>query len=99
MPFRSSTVDAVTRLMPRLIGRLRRISGLRPLPSDANWVLCRLERDDITAPELAAQLRRRFIIVPPCIDERHFTLGLRVPIETDRFIKAAREILMPKAKN
>ena len=98
MPFRSSTVDAVTRLMPRLIGRLRRISGLRPLPSDANWVLCRLERDDITAPELAAQLRRRFIIVPPCIDERHFTLGLRVPIETDRFIKAAREILMPKTK-
>ena len=66
-----------------------RMSGIKP---------GRLERDDITAPELAAQLRRRSILIPPCIDERHFTLGLRVPIETDRFIKAAREILMPRTK-
>lgn len=96
MPFRSSTVDVVRRLMPRLIGRLRRISGLRPLPSDANWVLCRLEPGGITAEELAGQLRERSILISPCIDKQHFTLGLRVPNETDRFIKAAREILMPR---
>ncbi|MGI6074991.1 MAG: aminotransferase class I/II-fold pyridoxal phosphate-dependent enzyme [Pyramidobacter sp.] len=94
--FRGQTVECVTRLMPRLVGRLRRISGLKPLPHDANWVLCCLERDDWDAGALAAQLKKRGIVIHPCIDGRCFPLGLRVPIETDRFIKATREFLMPK---
>lgn len=94
--FRGQTVECVTHLMPRLVGRLRRISGLKPLPHDANWVLCRLERDGWNAVSLAEQLKNCGILIHPCIDGCCFTLGLRAPIETDRFIKAAREILMPK---
>jgi histidinol-phosphate/aromatic aminotransferase/cobyric acid decarboxylase-like protein len=96
--FRGQTVECVSHLMSLLAGRLRRISGLKPLPHDANWVLCCLERDDYDAAALSAQLKRRGILIHPCIDRRCFTLGLRPPIETDRFIKAAREILMQKTK-
>jgi threonine-phosphate decarboxylase len=96
--FRGQTVECVTHLMSRLVGRLRRISGLKPLPHDANWVLCCLERQDCDAAALSEQLKRKDILIHPCIDSRCFTLGLRVPIETDRFIKAAREILMQKTK-
>ena len=46
--------------------------------------------------DLAEQLKNCGILIHPCIDGCCFTLGLRAPIETDRFIKAAREILMPK---
>ncbi len=96
--FRSQTVECVTHLMPRLIGRLNRISGLRPLTRDANWVLCHLQRDDWTVAQFAAALKDRDILISPCIDGSYFTLALRKPIETDKFIKAAREILMPKKK-
>ena len=96
--FRGQTVECVTHLMSRLVGRLRRISGLKPLPHDANWVLCCLERQDCDAAALSEQLKRKDILIHPCIDSRCFTLGLRVPIETDRFIKAARKILMQKTK-
>ncbi len=96
--FRALTVECVTHLMPRLVGRLNRVSGLRPLSRDANWILCRLERPDCSAAEFAAALKERGIIIHPCLDGSYFTLGLRIPIETDRFIKAAREILMPKRK-
>ncbi len=97
--FRAQTVEYVTHLMPRLIGRLNRISGLRPLTRDANWVLCHLQRDDWTVEQLAAALKDHDILISPCIDGSYFTLALRKPIETDRFVKAAREILMPKKKD
>ena len=92
--FRTETVDCITELRNRLIARLRRISGLRPLPGDANWVLCALERDDLTVADLAALLYRRGFIIEPCIDGRYFTLALRPTQDLDRFIRVAREILM-----
>ena len=91
---RTETVDCITELRNRLIARLRRISGLRPLPGDANWVLCALERDDLTVADLAALLYRRGFIIEPCIDGRYFTLALRPTQDLDRFIRVAREILM-----
>ena len=96
MGFRGDTVDCISDLRNKLIGRLRRISGLRPLPSDANWVLCSLERDDVTVPDLVSQLNRRGIIIEPCVDGAHFALALRPMTDLERFIRAAREILMPK---
>ncbi len=94
--FRSETVDCVSELRERLIARLRRVAGLRPLPSDANWVLCRLERGDMTADDLAALLRRRGVFVGVLADGRHFYAAVRAPAETDRLVRALREILMPK---
>ena len=97
MPFRAATVDCVRRLMPRFVGRLRHISGMRTLPTDANWVMCRLENPAVAgAAEFARLLEPQGMTVEPCADGHHFTLALKIPIETDRFIKAARAILMPK---
>ena len=92
--FRTETVDCVTELRNRLIARLRRISGLRPLPSDACWVLCTLERDDLTVYDLASLLHRRGILIEPCMDGAYFTLALRPLPDLERFIRAARDILM-----
>jgi len=94
--FRSDTIDSVAELRNKFVGRLRRVSGLRPFPSDANWVLCSFERNDMTLRELADQLRRRWIIVEPCIDDAHVALPLRPAADVDRFIRTVREILMPK---
>ncbi len=96
--FRAQTVEYVTHLIQLLIGRLNRISGLRPITHDANWILCHLQRDDWTVTEFAAALKDRDILISPCIDGSYFTLAVRKPIETDKFVKAAREILMPKKK-
>jgi threonine-phosphate decarboxylase len=96
MPFRTQTTDFITNLMPKFIARLRRISGLKTFPTDANWVLCRLERGDITAAEFAQKLRERGIVIKTCVDGSYFTLSLKKAADTDRFIKSAREILMPK---
>lgn len=94
--FRTQTVDCVTELRNKLIARLRRISGLHPLPSEASWVLCALERDDVTVADLAALLYRRGILINPCVDGAYFTLALRPMPDLERFIRVAREILMPK---
>ncbi len=94
--FRADSVDCVIQIRQRLAARLRRVAGLRPLPADADWVLCRLERDDMTANDLALHLRRRAVIVEPLDDGRHFPLALRAEEENDRFVRAVREILMPK---
>ena len=86
--------NCVSELRNKLIARLRRISGLRPLPSDACWVLCTLERDDLSVPDLASLLYRRGILIEPCMDGAYFTLALRPLPDLERFIRAARDILM-----
>ena len=95
-PFRTATVDCVTRLMPRFLGRLRRISGIHPFPTDANWVLCHIESPIADAVTLTQRLAMHGITIATCADKEHFTLALKVPIETDKFIKTTRKILMPK---
>ncbi|MDY3868966.1 MAG: hypothetical protein SOZ52_06315 [Pyramidobacter sp.] len=96
MPFRTQTADFIIEMMPKFVGRLRRISGLKTFPCDANWVLCRLERSDMTTEQFAQALLAQGIMIQPCIDGSYFTLALKKEAETDRFIKTARSILMPR---
>ena len=96
--FRGRTVEYTAHTMGLFTGRLRRITGLRPLPYDANWVLCRLERRDFTVAELAITLRQQGLIIRPIVDGSYFMLGMRVPLESNRLIRAIRSVAMPRRK-
>lgn len=86
-------VEAVIAERERLRERLSEIPWLRPYPSRANFLLCRVEGR--SAPQVRERLRERGILV------RHFDAPgvrhcLRIsvgrPEDTDRLLEAIREI-------
>ena len=82
-----------------LFGALRGLPGLRPFPSDANFILCKLTTPHLTSSELCAQMAQRGMAVRPCDDftglepGRFIRIGVRTPDENARLITALREVL------
>jgi cobyric acid synthase CobQ/L-threonine-O-3-phosphate decarboxylase len=72
--------------------------GLHVYPSEANFLLVRIGRDDLDARELAIRLLRRGIAIRVCdnfdgLDANHFRVAVRTEEENDRLLVAIREEL------
>ncbi|CAK7049624.1 MAG: Histidinol-phosphate aminotransferase [Paraeggerthella hongkongensis] len=80
----------------RVIEGLRKIPGVKPFPSDANYVLFRME----SAAQTWQALYDRGILVRDLSRAAHLEDCLRVsigtPQENDRFLRALRDIVMEK---
>lgn len=78
----------------RLFAALERIDGLRPFPSQANFILCRVERGD--AARLKQDLARRGILVrhyrtPELANCIRISIGL--PEQHDLVLRALEELI------
>lgn len=91
------------RLMPeveRLRSALNRLPGLHVHPSQANFLLCRMNKSGLDAQALAEKLLEKRIAVRACdnffgLDQSYFRVAVRLPEENDRLCEALREILCP----
>jgi histidinol-phosphate aminotransferase len=88
-------VGLIVRERERLSGALAAIPGLRPIPSEANFILCRIEIMD--ARDIWQRLRRRGIFVryfdePMVRDCIRISVGR--PEDSQRLLAALREICL-----
>ncbi len=87
------TVDALVAERRRMVDELARFAWLKPHPSDANFVLFRVEGRD--AAEVAGGLRRRGVLVRyydrPGLDQC-IRISAGRPADTDRLVAALQEI-------
>jgi len=88
-------VELIVRERERLSGELAAIPGLRPFPSQANFILCRVETLD--ARDVCRRLRRQGILVryfdePMVRDCIRISVGR--PEDSQRLLAALREICL-----
>ncbi len=87
---------AVIEERARLIEGLKRIPGVKPFPSDANYVLFRVEN----APVIWEALYERGVLVRDFSRAAHLENCLRVTVgaseENDAFLRALRDAVMGK---
>jgi len=87
------TIELVDRERRWLTERLAAIPGLHVYPSEANFLLVRLDRADLGAPELAELLLREAIAIRTFgpgqhLDERFFRVAVRTREENERLCDA-----------
>lgn len=84
---------------------LRELPGLRPFPSDANFILCKLTTPHLTSSALCAQLAKRGCAVRACDDftglepDRFIRIGIRSPADNARLLMALREVTGDAARS
>ena len=87
------TVEAIIDERERLFEELRKIKWLKPFPSQANFILCSIEKGD--AQELRQKLQEKGILVR-YFEEPRLRNCIRIsvgkPEHTDALIKVLREI-------
>ncbi|MCS6850734.1 MAG: threonine-phosphate decarboxylase CobD, partial [Gemmataceae bacterium] len=81
---------------PTLTAALRRLEGVEPLPSTANFVLVRLHRGN--GPELTQRLRRRNMLIRDAsnfvgLDRRYVRIAVRTAEEHEPLLGELRAIL------
>ena len=78
---------------------LQAFSGIQPMPSEANFILCRLVDSTPTAQTLAQALAQRGILIRVCDDftglepGRFIRIAVRRPEENERLLQSLGEIL------
>jgi cobyric acid synthase CobQ len=82
----------------RLTEELMKVPGLYVYPSVANFLLVRLDRSDVTAPELADRLLREGIAIRTFDEEQHldarfFRVAVRTEEENGQLCKVLGDIL------
>jgi cobyric acid synthase CobQ/L-threonine-O-3-phosphate decarboxylase len=98
--FIEQTQEIVQENRCRLVEELHALSGLRVFPSQANFLLLRLE-NGLQAPVLADRLLRRHrIAVRPCdnyigLDERYVRVAVRSRKDNQQLVEALVEVLSP----
>ncbi|MHB1390061.1 MAG: threonine-phosphate decarboxylase CobD [Thermoleophilia bacterium] len=85
-----------TMVRAQLFKDLAALPGLKPLPSEANFILCRLERAD--SGELAQRLARTGILVRDCrsfegLGDRYIRVAVRPERENYQLVAALRKAL------
>ena len=81
-----------------LIEGLKKISGLRVFPGDANFLLIKIERAGLDAPELSRPLLRRGLAIRDCsnfdgLGAKYFRIAVRTAEENEKLLEAlAQEI-------
>ncbi|MGE5843762.1 MAG: cobyric acid synthase, partial [Syntrophaceae bacterium] len=94
------TREEVPRLRDQLHRGLTDIGGLHVFPSAANYLLVRLDRSEVDAPELARRLLDRRIAIRVCdnyvgLDRRYFRLAVRTQEENERLLESIALALAP----
>jgi histidinol-phosphate aminotransferase len=94
-PLLRERVRLIVRERERLIGELAAVPGLRPFPSQANFILCRIETLD--ARDVWQRLRRQGIFIryfdePMVRDCIRISVGR--PEDSERLLAALREICL-----
>jgi cobyric acid synthase CobQ len=80
---------------------LAAVPGLTVYPSDANFLLVRLQRRGLDAPALAQRLLRQGVAVRVCanfdgLDKRFFRVAVRGAADNERLCEALRRVLAVK---
>ena len=101
--FRMRTISLVNEQRRYLSEELAALSGFYVYPGQANFLLVRLDRRDMNAPELARRLLKKGIAVRICdnfsgLDKRFFRIAVRNLEENDQLLDALREALSMPAK-
>jgi cobyric acid synthase CobQ/L-threonine-O-3-phosphate decarboxylase len=78
------SVELVEQQRKRLTGELTKIPGLHAYPSVTNFLLVRLDRSDVTAPELADRLLGKGIAIRTFHEEQHLdSRFFRIAVRTE----------------
>jgi threonine-phosphate decarboxylase len=90
------TLEANSRARQALFGKLSAIKGIEPLPSEANYLLCRLEK--MGSEALADRLMREGILVRDCrsftgLGDRYIRVAVRAEGENYHLVSAIRRIM------
>ena len=96
----------VARQREHLQQELSSLGGIRVFPSAANYLLARIDREELDAPELARRLLRKKIAIRVCdnytgLDHRYFRVAVRTREENERLLDAlahALAVASPKAR-
>ena len=95
----AAACDSIAHERARFIGELSKIQGIRVIPSQANFVLCRLD-GGIRADTLAVSLLEKHGILikdltgKKCFDEpKYIRLAIRDQSDNDALIAALRELI------
>ena len=83
-----------------LFQRLSRIAGIRPFPSEVNFLLIQIERPDLDARTLRRRLGRKGLLIRDAssfdgLDNRFFRIAVRTHKENERLLRALEEALHP----
>jgi cobyric acid synthase CobQ/L-threonine-O-3-phosphate decarboxylase len=94
------TREYVARHRQWLTGELKSIRGLTIFPSEANFLLVRMERGGTDARALAKHLLAAGIAIRVCdnfvgLDARYFRVAVRTEEENGKLVRALREVLAP----
>ncbi|MBI3091657.1 MAG: threonine-phosphate decarboxylase [Candidatus Tectomicrobia bacterium] len=81
-----------------LFAQLSSFAALRPLPSQANFLLVKLEGTHLSAGQLCARLAARGLLVRDCttvrgLGERYVRIAVRQPGDNQRLLAALRHLL------
>jgi threonine-phosphate decarboxylase len=95
--FRRETLALLRRERTFLGERLSRLGWLRPLPSEANFLLVRIETDAFRSTELRQKLESRNILVRdgadfPGLGSRYVRIAIRDRRDNERLIDALRSL-------
>jgi threonine-phosphate decarboxylase len=97
--YRYNTLELIAKERQRLAGELSAIDGLIVFPSQANYVLVRMDGRLQPASRLKWDIfERHRILIRDCgsfegLDDRYFRVAVRLPDQNDRLIAALKEAL------
>jgi adenosylcobyric acid synthase len=92
------TRDDVERMREVLAGELKAIPGLTVYPGRANFLLVKIDKKNIKAPQIAERLIGKGIAIRVCknfdgLDARFFRVAVKTEEENGRLCDALREVL------
>ena len=98
-PYAEATRRFVDEQRKALAAKLSQIPGLHVYPGQANYLLVRLDREDLDAPTLADRLLQDGIAIRVCnnyegLDHRFFRVAVRDQQENERLVEALRVTLV-----
>jgi len=96
--YANETRQVVAQERRKLQDALLGIAGLHVYPGCANYLLLRLDRDDLRAAQLAEQVLRKGIAIRVCdnfegLDGRFFRVAVRTEEENTRLVHAVCQVL------
>lgn len=98
IPYGEQTRSLIQRLRAGFFQELKTIPDLTVYPGQANFLLLRSDRPDLTASALAAKMLAKGFAIRVChnfegLDDRFFRLAVRTESENERFIEALKSVL------
>lgn len=93
LPYQAETRTVVRRLREKLALGLGFVPGIKVFPSEANFLLCRVERLGQGVQPLFEKLLSQRIAIRPCgnfrgLDERYFRVAVRTREQNERLCEA-----------